>query len=153
MDHYTRSSIHIAIFSKFSLTLIEPIWKYEFLQKSKYLFFDYCPPPKIWFYYKNAIISNAKYHVGKEVDENLHPVRAFYFVAALKFPPCMYSIHDSVEQATHSTTACIFEFALKCIHWTIQKTLETTHYLKVRGSFPSGLPLFWTSRMNKTLIP
>ena len=54
--------------------------------------------PKLDFITKNAIISNAKYHVGKEVDENLHPVRAFYFVAALKFPPCIiFKFHVSFE--------------------------------------------------------
>ena len=39
--------------------------------------------------HKKPIIWDAKYHIFKGIIENLHPLRALYFVAALRFPPCM----------------------------------------------------------------
>ena len=38
--------------------------------------------------HKKPIIWDAKYHICNGMIENLHPLGAFYFVAALKFPPC-----------------------------------------------------------------
>ena len=42
--------------------------------------------------HKKPIIWDAKYHICKGIIENLHPLRAFYFVAALKFPPCTFTV-------------------------------------------------------------
>ena len=41
--------------------------------------------------HKKPIIWDAKYHICNGMIENLHPLGAFYFVAALKFPPCKFS--------------------------------------------------------------
>ena len=38
--------------------------------------------------HKKPIIWDAKYHIYNGMIKNLHPLGAFYFVAALKFPPC-----------------------------------------------------------------